>query len=403
MPDRIIFPRPSNGFVHPDYELYPKNKSMLEIQLDLFFHLERSEKTKKQMFLDLPGYKFSPRSSDELIDNTTPRITAASAHFSGVWLEKEKELHEDLRDNVSGIANVPLRTLPDTYFRPTWRFRSGELWPHQSWFGEYASEWLRTPIEMFQPEFRNVSTAIVIDLAELGDTLSSCLLSHKLAKAIEASGRDQDLKFSLRYTSPPMMVDQEFLEEIGLSVDYLWTGLRRTPATNNLIVSCIHKFCVFAGLFLAGFSNWDTIRVDDARLSLCRDRPDADVIRTTMADTLCYNEEGADYLKLEYTPLGGHSRRANLLCADLAPAIRPDLGELVDVISLNDVLSVDRALVGDHIQQMIYPQYLFDFEMFVGVFITSILPYEAFLAGAVRRTPPELAFNPRAIKIVGLG
>jgi hypothetical protein len=36
MPDRIVFPRASKGFVHPDYELYPKDKSMLELQLDPF-------------------------------------------------------------------------------------------------------------------------------------------------------------------------------------------------------------------------------------------------------------------------------------------------------------------------------------------------------------------------------
>jgi hypothetical protein len=175
--------------------------------------------------------------------------------------------------------------------------------------------------------------------------------------------------------SPPVGVDQEFEEKIGLCVDYLWSGLRRTPATNDLLANCIHKFCAFTHLFLAGSSEWDS----------------------------CYGEKWIDHLKLKYGPLGGHSRTAKVLCADLAPAVRSGLGELVDVISSDDVLSVNRALVGDHIQQMIYPQYLFDFEMFVSIFITRILPYEAFVAGVMRRrTPIELAFNPRLIKVFGL-
>ncbi len=58
-------------------------------------------------------------------------------------------------------------------------------------------------------------------------------------------------------------------------------------------------------------------------------------------------------------------------------------------------------MVGDHIQQMIYPQYLFDFEIFVNVFATQILPYEAFVAGVIREMA-SLAFNPRLIKVFGL-
>jgi hypothetical protein len=41
--------------------------------------------------------------------------------------------------------------------------------------------------------------------------------------------------------------------------------------------------------------------------------------------------------------------------------------------------------------------------MFVRVFITKILPYEAFVKGVIgRRTQVALAFNPRAIKVFGL-
>jgi hypothetical protein len=96
----------------------------------------------------------------------------------------------------------------------------------------------------------------VVDLAELGDTLPRRSHSDNLAEAIEASERDRDVKFTIRYTSP--LADQEFQEEIGLIVDSLWTGLRRTPATNGLIENCIKKFCEFVAIFLADSSEWDS-------------------------------------------------------------------------------------------------------------------------------------------------
>jgi hypothetical protein len=99
-------------------------------------------------------------------------------------------------------------------------------------------------------------------------------------------------------------------------------------------------------------------------------------------------------------PLGGHSRTAKVLCVDLAPAIRSDFADVVAVISPSDVPAEPAIAV--HLQQMIYPQYLFDFDRFTDVFIARVLPYEAIVAALTRRTPAGLAFNPRTVKVFGL-
>jgi hypothetical protein len=380
MPDRVVFPHPANGFVQQGYELYPKNKSLLEIQLDLFFDLESTEKTKKIMRAELPASFITPGYSDKLFGDTTPRFTAARAQLTEPWLEAEGQLHHELRSNASGISNLPLHTLPDTYFRPMWKFRRQELWPHESWFGKQALAWLTTPIEIFRPDLASAGDEIVLDLDEFRDALPCGPgAAVKVDASLERRTRDRDIRFSLRCTSLSASSDKEtdatqteFLRTVGLFADYLWAGLRRTPARTDLIVRCIHNLCACAALRLRSQGKWDE----------------------------CYGRRDMEHLKLEYAPLGGHSRTAKVLCADLAPAIRSDLADVVAMISPSGV--PPQPAIAVHLQQMIYPQYLFDFDRFTEVFIARVLSYEAIIAAMMRRTPTGLAFNPRTVKIFGL-
>lgn len=327
------------------------------------------------MFLDLPAETFHAKASNALVEKTTPRIGAANAHLTETWLEEETKHHNELRSNTSGIANRRLRTLPDTYFRPEWRFRNAELWPHQSWFGEHASTWLKAPIEVFQHRAKNLCEQIVIDLTNFRDTVPCGQpYDQPVVGLIEQSKRDRDLNFSIRYSSSRTGVDQVLAAQIGLIADYLWTGLRRTPASINSIAHCLRSFSACARLYVDDASRWD----------------------------FCYKECYVDHLALEYAPLGGHSRTAKVLCTDLACAVRPDLNEVIDLISENEIILADHAMVANHLQQMIYPQYLFDFDAFAEVFITRVLPYEAFVAGVIRRELDSVAFNPRLIKVFGL-
>src|SRR5262249_22430905 len=157
----------------------------------LYFRLEATEKVKKRMRTELPARSVSIGFSDELFGDTTPRLTAARAHMKKApWLKAERKLHRELRSNASGISNVPLRTLPDTYFMAMWRFRQQELWPHPSWFGERAMAWLKTPIEMFRPELAK-GHDIIIDLDDFRDA-SPCSpgAKGKVAAALENQQRD---------------------------------------------------------------------------------------------------------------------------------------------------------------------------------------------------------------------
>src|SRR5215207_5012442 len=100
MPDRIIFPHPVNGFVYPGYELYPINKSLLELQIDLFFDLERNEGLKRDLKVwlwEVPNATiFTPEYETDLDYNTTPRIAAAVASFKDAWVHDEEKLHRQM-------------------------------------------------------------------------------------------------------------------------------------------------------------------------------------------------------------------------------------------------------------------------------------------------------------------
>jgi FRG domain len=379
MPDRVVFPHPADGFVQPGYELYPQSKSPLELQLDLFFDLEASEQAKSDLRANFPADFIQPGFSAALVGDTTPRLAAARAHLSGRWLEAEVALHEDLRSNASGISNVPLRTLPDTFYPPQWKFRHGELSPHESWFDERALDWLKTPIEAFQPDFASTADDIDLDLGAF-EGVPPCGPDAAIkADALLGKSRERDVRFSMRRDAPPDSdeandrAQTEFVRRVGLCADYLWAGLRRTPASTELIARCVDSLCAGAATILRSRQDWDQ----------------------------CYGQRHLEHLKVEYVPLGGHSRTARVLCADLAPAMRLDIADVVDVISASDLRPLPEISLS--LRQMIYPQYLFDFERFAEVVIARVLPYEALIAAWTRQTPAGLAFNPRTMKIFGLG
>ena len=264
------------------YELYPQRQSPLELQLDLFFDLERTEAAKEELRKDFHFFELT--APEELIENTTPRISAARRHSHEIWLKQEVELHEELRSNVASIPRAPLRTLPDTYFRPTWKFRNGELWPHQSWFGELASAWLRTPVEIYEPPAPSLEQ-VIIDLHVFGDA-RPCGDNRVSLPVSSGRNRNRDLKFSLEFA--PLEADETedkkqyrtfMLSRFNSTASYVWSGLRRTPASGDLIDRCLNNLFACAKLLLTKGHRWSD----------------------------SYGEQQVDYSKVEYCPLGGHS------------------------------------------------------------------------------------------------
>jgi len=381
MPDWIEFPHPTSGLRDSNYNLYPVQKSPLELQIDLFFDLEASELAKQELRDTIPAHHITPAFSTVTVPNTTLRLASALHSISEEWISHEKSLHATLRNNIDAIGNWPLRTLPDTYYEPTWEYKTGELWPHASWFDESADAWLRTAVEPLPPTPHAGEHAIDVDLATYGNAIpcGDRVLSQSVFP-VDGASRGKSPCFRVRDSawresnpaSPPGSAT-EIEQRFGLVARNLWDGIRGKPLSDLLIAGCMDRFFVHCKCFL-----------------------DCDLRGEPTQWDACYGTRDVDHLKVEYAALGGHSRSLQVLCSDLALAVRPDFDQIIGVAQ-----RISRSPF-PHLTQMIYPQYLFEFGKLVELYCIAMLPYQAFIGAITWRKHLGLAFNPRQLKIFGL-
>lgn len=380
LPDRVEFPHPAGGLSNSEYVLYPVEKSPLETQLDLFFNLEATENAKKRFREEIPVHFITPAFSTATVANTTMRLASALKNVSEEWVSREKALHQMLRSNAAAIGNWPLRTLPDTYYEPTWRFKSGELWPHPSWFAESADAWLKTPVEQFSSLHSSQDNRIEIDLSVYGDA-APCGDRAPAGTEYPITGarRTKSASFGVLYEpwrkSDPKHTPgaaTEIEQRFGVIAQNLWDGMRSKPLSDALLARCMDRFFLHAKVFL-----------------------DCQIRGTPVEWDACYGRRDVEHIKVEYAALGGHSQGLQVLCSDLLRAVRPDFDEVVEV------LQSDKRRHFPHLTQMIYPQYLFEFDRFVELYCVSMLPYQAFIGAITWSEHLGLAFNPRQLKIFG--
>ena len=388
-PDRIEFPHPQGGFRKSGYVLYPEEKSVLENQLDLFFQMVAAEKTNNEIKLWM-GNSIEAKSCssrDAGVNSTaTPRLASAVGMLAPELTEFEVRLHESLRNNIDGINDCALRFLPDNFFSSKLRFRKSELRAHSSWFGDQATAWLRTGVESFEMPYETVGGNFEIDLesfSELPFYYARICDPHTLLFCCR--NREKPAQFDLKYDrwrNSPKAYGANTLNhgpteiEARLSriAEILYDGLRTSPVSDDILLRSLGHYLSRTRWYLDYFLG---------------DGPSFD------SD---FGERDIDYLRVEYSVLGGHSRTANVRCSSLLSCVRSDFDEWIEVLGTDAVL----RLGFDHLTQLIFPQYLFDFEKFSEMYCTEILPHQAFI-GAIMELPNlGLAFNPRHIKVFGL-
>lgn len=378
-PYRIEFPHPAGGYVAAGYELYPARKSALEIQLDLYFHLEELEKG-KQIARELIWHVRIPPSTSGA-ERATPRLATVLGRASDAWVAEEAELHERLRNNFDGIGDWPLRTLSDTFFPSRWRFKRDDLRPHRSWFDEGAMRWLKLADERYVSPAEGERFIVDVDLADYGDRTPWQLdAPRQRIFPVDSRARLLVPQFRVTYSAwtrcqqpEDGATPSEIEERFAHVAQQLWDGLRRKPLTDTQLALCMDQFLLHARFYLDTKIQGDEMHWDRG-----------------------FGKQNIDHLKVEFSPLGGHSRGVKVLIAALEPCLRPDFDDCIEEIEIHERFRFR------HLQQMIYPQYLFDFERFAEMYCVRVLSYQAFVGAITWNENPGLAFNPREIKIFGL-
>ena len=382
-PHRIEFPHPQDGIYRAGYDLYPTEKSALEQQLDLYFHLEASDAAKVELRKIVP-HNIQIKNNATAVLNTTPRLATAIATIAEEWLTTETSLHETLRDGIEPIGDWPLRTLPNAYWEAGWKYRTGKLSPHPSWFGQSAMEWLRTAVEAYQP-IEESDLPMEVDLSLYSEIQANRSgLQPRVLFAQGVAKRHRSARFRVTYspwqqsekasrpagiTAGPSEIETRF----GVVAQVLWDGIRSKPLSDELVECCMDRYFARARFFL------------DCYL---RDEPSR-----WRADL---GNEYVDHLRVEFAAIGGHSRVVETLCSSLEKCVRADFDQWIEVVLPNDPPRFR------HLTQMIYPQYLFDFDRFVELYCGEMLPFAAFVGAITWMDNLGLAFNPRHIKVFGL-
>lgn len=383
MPDRVEFSHPEGGFLDSNFTLYPKEKSELEIQIDLYFNLVEIEKRKKEAKEFLPNVIHM----DDFItlhstgnSNVTNRISTAIKNCSDDWIKDELALHKLLRDNVNNIVNHPLRTLPDGYHQTNWKYRNDILYPHKSWFNQDAMAWLQTDKEGYKFARANESDNIEIDLSSFG-VLGVDLGNLKILNIFDPapSLRQKSLDFKISYKQHPLQdqknIDRlsERLNKCSLEVKNIWDGIRNKPVSDALVGICINRILAYTKISI-------------------------DITEKTSISSFfsLFGNRNEDFEKVEFLGLGGHSQNVQILNTDLARAIRSDFNEVVEIIEEYPINGFP------HLRQMLLPQYLFDFEKFVYLNYSCIIPFQAVLKVDIPTWSVGYYFNPRQIKVFGI-
>jgi hypothetical protein len=224
--------------------------------------------------------------------------------------------------------------------------------------------------------------ALEVDLAGYGHIVPHGIVAAEDGVTpVNTDARAASMNFLVQYSPwekykrnlPPGAEPYGFEERFGVVAQNLWDGLRRKPLSDKLVACCLDRFFAQAKRYLDGIINkegseWDAY----------------------------YGQRYVDHLKVEYSALGGHSQSCLVLCSDLQEALRPDFDEIIEVVNSEDTQTFP------HLTQMIYPQYLFEFDKFVDLYLGAVIPFQA-LVGAYRWDKHlGLAFNPRQVKIFGL-
>lgn len=385
-PDMIEFPHPKGGFISQECVLYPEEKSELELQIDLLFDLEGAEEAKKTILEIIPATVHHPLPVSVVTPNTTPRINVVASLDNESWIRDEVALHDRLRSNTLPIENEPLRTLPKNYYDPAWRYKNGLLWPHPTWFGQRAQQWLVTSVQDWSDVRAPDGFPARVNLedfdAQAGtdDGLAGAQVSFKPADGDRQRSRHFLVSHRPWREWNGSDVDGEptAIEERFSSIsNYLWDGIRSKPLDDEMVGACMGCFFEHARRFL-----------------------DLAVEERDHAHNEQLGRRNRDYIRVEFAAIGGHSQTCNVPCSELAAAVRDDLNELVALPEEFTELSKNFGFA--HLTQMLYPQYLFDFEKFTLLYYHCILPYQAFIGAITWRSNLGLCFNVRHIKIFGM-
>jgi hypothetical protein len=385
-PDRIEFPHPHGGYRKDGYILYPEEKSPLENQLDLYFHGVAVQQAKEEVKL-LVGNVVKLQPSTNSMLNSTPRLTTSVGVLSVEGMESEARLHKTLSNNFDSIGDCPLRCLPDTFFPSRWRFRKPELRAHTSWFGEHAAAWLRTEVRDFGIPGEVVCENLVVDLECFPEPSFHYASGSDPRLLLQCRGnRNRAGLFDVRYdrwrNSPKAdwmntsnhdttQIEAHFSRVAAI----LYDGLRASPVSDDVLFRSLGHYFARARHYL------------DHVLGDSLGEMDFD-----------FGKLDTEHCRVEFAVLGGHSRITKARCSSLLSCVRGDFDEWIEVLEAD----VELGTGFDHLAQLNFPQYIFEFERFAEMYCTEILPYEAFIGAIAESRTLGLAFNPRHVKVFGL-